>query len=172
MPLGALSALRSLLHPQCSAGTFPSRHSQVHTLAHGGCIRRSEPIYRHHDEAQCALLIRSCRWSWCATFPCHPMPCSVYHHESLNFVLFESAQLVEEVGKCALLPKVQDSKQTSPPGLCRFFRQRLVKSSADFHELSKSFKVRPSARHLADRCLVLFHSCIPRLISFPCIQFS
>jgi len=73
-------------------------------------------------------------------------------HEPLTLVLFEGVQLVGKVGECTLLPTKEADTQTSPTGLCVLFPQRLVLRNANFHEFPKSSNVRPTARHLADRC--------------------
>jgi len=99
----------------------------------------------------CALLVRSCRWSWCTPFSGHPAPCSVCYYEPLAPVLREGAQLIEKAGVCSLLPTVQVHTQTSPPELCAFFPKALVMSSVNFHNLWKRFNVGSAARHLTDR---------------------
>jgi len=61
------------------------------------CTRCSELIYRYRDETPCALLLRSCRWSWCSPFLGLPSACSVRYYEPLTFILLQGTQLIEEV---------------------------------------------------------------------------
>ena len=101
-----------------------------------------------------------------------PAPCSARCYEPLTLDYLEGTQLIEEVGECTLLFSAQARTLTSPRGLCVLFPQRLVMSSANFHQFQKSLKVRSSARHLADRFQVLLHSSIPRLAFLPCMHYS
>jgi len=104
----------------------------------------------------CALLVRSCRWSWCTPFLGHPATCPVCYYEPLAPVLREGAQLIEKAGVCSLLPTVQVHTQTSPPELCAFFPKALVISCVNAHNLSKRFNVGSAARHPADRFQIHF----------------
>jgi len=142
------------------------------TLQFVMCIRCSELIYRYRNKSPCALLVRSRRWSWCTPFFGFPASCSVCDYEPLNFILLQRTQLIEKIRERPLFPAVSIHSQTSPPGLGILLPQRIPMRNANFHKLPKSFKVRASARRLAQRFQVLFHSCIPRSSFLPRIRYT
>jgi hypothetical protein len=68
------------------------------------CIRCLKLVYRYRGKTPCALLIRSCRWSWRSPFLGLPSPCSVRYYEPLTFILFEGTQLIEKFANARCFP--------------------------------------------------------------------